>query len=85
MGRLPPLPLTGVGTGQAVGAQHVAPSSRTAGGPSGDYTPRRSSFRRKPESRAIRAPGPVIPAQAGIHPAHPCILQILMQTKNLPL
>ena len=27
---------------------------------------------------------PVIPAKSGIHPAHPCILKILMQTKIYP-
>ena len=27
----------------------------------------------------------VIPAQAGIHPAHPCILKILMQTGEIPV
>ena len=26
----------------------------------------------------------VLPAHAASHPEHPCILQILMQTKNLP-
>ena len=31
-----------------------------------------------------RAQPLVIPAQAGIHPAHPCILKILMQTKTYP-
>ena len=31
-----------------------------------------------------RALAPVIPAPAGIHPAHPCILQILILTKTYP-
>ncbi len=31
-----------------------------------------------------RALAPVIPASAGIHPAHPCIPKILMQTKTYP-